>query len=81
MVVYSGGAIDTGFVQSYLEANGIKTYLKDVYMGTLQPWVVAPGGAGAIKVMVARSQFEAARRLVEAFMAEADEDLRPNFDG
>jgi hypothetical protein len=36
-------------------------------MGTLKPWYAAPGGTGAIKVLVLKADFDQAKSIVEAF--------------
>ena len=62
--VYAGSILDIGMVKSFLESNKIESYVKDEIMGTLNPWWTAPGGAGAIKLLVAESDFETAKNLV-----------------
>ena len=36
-------------------------------MGTLKPWYAAPGGTGAIKVLVLKADFDQAKSIVEAY--------------
>jgi len=54
-------------VQSILESAEIKAYLKDEIMGTLNPWWVAPGGAGAVKVVISNLDYERAKLIVEEY--------------
>ena len=36
-------------------------------MGTLNPWWVAPGGAGAVKVVISNLDYERAKLIVEEY--------------
>lgn len=65
--IYSGSPWQVGMVRSLLEDAGINTYMQDVIMGTMNPWWTAPGGAGAIKLMISENDFEQARRIVEKY--------------
>ena len=70
VIVYSGNSIDTGFVRSLLESEGIEVFLKDEAMGTLAPWYVTAAGVGAVKVVVQRKDIDAAQPIVDEFMEE-----------
>ncbi len=61
--VYSGTPWEAGMVSSLLENSGVHAFLKDEIMGTLNPWVAAPGGAGAVKVYVASHHVEKAKHI------------------
>jgi hypothetical protein len=74
IVVYAGTSIDAGFVKSLLEDAGIITFLKDEIMGSLAPWYVAPGGAGAVKVVIAKRDLDRAKSIVERFLDERFSD-------
>jgi hypothetical protein len=74
IVVYAGTSIDAGFVKGLLEDAGIITFLKDEIMGSLAPWYVAPGGAGAVKVVIAKRDLDRAKSIVEAFLDERFSD-------
>lgn len=65
--IYSGSPWQVGMVRSLLEDAGINTYMQDVIMGTMNPWWTAPGGAGAIKLMISENDFEQARSIVEKY--------------
>ncbi len=65
--IYSGDIMQAGFLKSLLENAEIKAYLKDEIMGTLNPWFASPGGAGAVKVLVAGNDAERARAIAEEF--------------
>jgi len=56
--IYSGTPWQVGMVHSLLEDAGINTYMQDVIMGTMNPWWTAPGGAGAIKLMISENDIE-----------------------
>jgi len=72
IVIHAGNAIETGFVKSLLEEYGIRTILRDEMMGMIAPYI-APGGVGAVKVLIARSDYERARAIIDEF--HDDEDL------
>ncbi len=65
--VYFGTSMDSGYVKSILEMNGIKASLKDEAMGVIAPWYVTPGGVGAVKVVVLGSQFEKAIQIMRSY--------------
>lgn len=67
VVVHAGDAIETGFVKSLLEEYGISTFLRDEMMGAIAPWYIAPGGVGAVKILIARSDYERARAIIAEF--------------
>ena len=70
IVVYAGASVDSGYLRGLLEDAGIRTYLHDEIMGTLAPWYVAPGGAGAVKVLIAKEDLDRARPVLEIFSDE-----------
>lgn len=67
VVVHAGDAIETGFVKSLLEEYGIPTFLRDEMMGAIAPWYITPGGVGAVKILIARSDYERARAIIDEF--------------
>ena len=70
VVVYAGTVIDAGFLEGLLEDAGITTFLKDEIMGTIAPWYVTAGGAGAVKVVVAKRDLDRAKPIVQKFLDE-----------
>ncbi len=65
--VYDGTAWQAGIVKSLLDDAGIEAFIKDAILGTLNPWWTAPGGAGAVKVIVAEKDALEAMKVVEEF--------------
>ena len=65
--IFAGNIFEAGMVKSLLENSGIKAYLKDEIMGTLSPWWVTPGGAGAVKVIISNLDFEKAKLIVDEY--------------
>jgi hypothetical protein len=65
--VYAGNIVDVGVVKTLLEDAGIHAYLKDEFVGMLGPWVTDAGGAGSIKVLVAKDDVEAAKSVVDKY--------------
>lgn len=68
VIVHAGNAIEAGFVKSLLEEYGIAARLRDEMMGTIAPWYVAPGGVGAVKVVVTRSDYERSKAIIAEFL-------------
>lgn len=65
--VYCGATLQAGMVKSLLENAEIEAFLKDELMGTLNSWVAAPGGAGAVGVFVSSVDYEKAKIVVDEF--------------
>ena len=65
--VFAGTPWQAGMVKTLLENSGIKAYVQDVIMGTLNPWWTAPGGAGAIRVFVSTNDYESAKVIVDEY--------------
>jgi len=66
VIIFAGNSIEAGFVKSLLEEYGIQTVLQDAMMGVIAPYI-APGGVGAVKVLIARSDYERARAIIDEF--------------
>jgi hypothetical protein len=65
--VFAGTAMQAGMVKSLLENAEIEAFLKDEFIGTLNPWYATPGGAGAVKIFVSNADFEKAKMVVEDY--------------
>jgi len=65
--VFSGTTWEAGVVKSLLENAEIQVYVKDEIRGTLAPWHVAPGGLGAVKIIVSDIDYEKALQVVTDF--------------
>lgn len=65
--VFAGNAWEVGLVRSLLENAEIEVFMKDEILGTLTPWWTAPGGAGAISVFVASTDYEKATEIISAY--------------
>lgn len=65
--VFAGTAMQASIVKSLLENAEIDVYLKDEFIGVLTPWNASPGGAGAVRVFVANSDYEKAREVVDGY--------------
>lgn len=65
--VYEGNMWQAGLLQSMLRDTGIEAVLKDQIMGNTNPWWAAPGGAGAVKVLVLSKDAPAAVAIVKDF--------------
>jgi hypothetical protein len=68
VVVFAGEAWEASLLKSLLEDNEIETFLKDEVIGTMAPWYTGAGGAEAVKVVVADTDLERARQVVEEFI-------------
>lgn len=65
--VFDGTAWQAGIVKSLLDDAGIESFIKDGILGTLNPWWTAPGGAGAVKIIVSGNKAEEAKLIVAEF--------------
>jgi hypothetical protein len=65
--VFAGNSIDAEIVRSLLEDSDIKTFLKDDNMGTIAPWHVSAGGAGAVKVIINSNDYDKAKLIIEKY--------------
>jgi hypothetical protein len=65
--VFAGTTWQARMVKSLLENSEINAFLKDEHLGTLNPWWVAAGGVGAVKVFVSSLDHEKAKFMVEEY--------------
>jgi hypothetical protein len=65
--VFSGTSIEAGIVMSMLKDAEVEAFLKDDYMGTIAPWHVSGGGAGAVKIVVSIVELEKAKVVIEDY--------------
>lgn len=65
--VFAGKAMQANMVKSLLENAEIEAYMNDEFVGTLNPWYVAPGGAGAVKVYVSSLDYSKAKIVVDEY--------------
>ena len=65
--IFAGSSIEAEMVKSLLLNAEIQAFLKDGTMGTIAPWYVSPGGAGAVKVIISETDSEKAKSIVEDF--------------
>jgi hypothetical protein len=68
--IYSG-VPSTDLLKCLLEGKGIPARLEDEFVGMIAPYAAAAGGAGAVKVIVAASDVDEARRIVEDFIKDS----------
>lgn len=67
VIVYASTPIEASIVQGLLENAGIPAFLRDDLMGTIFPWHAAPGGAGAVKVVVSSTYLSEAQQIVSQY--------------
>ncbi len=65
--VFAGNPMDAGLIKSMLLDSDIECFLQDENMGTIAPWQVSAGGAGAVKIMINSNDFEKAKLIIEQF--------------
>ena len=65
--VFDGGQWEASLVKSLLENAEIESFLKDGNMGVIEPWVVAGGGAGSVKIFISNLDYEKAREVIEQY--------------
>ena len=62
--VFAGTSIQASMVRSFLANADIDSFVVDDNMGTIAPWQVSAGGAGAVKVFVAEENMERSIELI-----------------
>lgn len=65
--VFAGSSLEAGIVRSLLKDAEVEAFLKDDYMGTIAPWHVSAGGAGAVKIVVSVVDLEKAKLIIEDY--------------
>jgi hypothetical protein len=63
-VVYSGTIVQADLLKCLLEGAGIHAMLENEFIGTIAPYVF-PGGAGAVKVLIPKSDMDQARSILK----------------
>ncbi|MEI8113147.1 MAG: DUF2007-related protein [Bacteroidia bacterium] len=66
--VFDGNDWEASMVKSLLDNAEIEAFIKDGSMGVLEPWAVAGGGAGSVKIFVSNVDFEKARQVVDDYL-------------
>ncbi len=66
--VFAGTSWQVALVQSLLKDAEIGSFTKDTVMGTMLPWFVEGGGAGAIKVFVSQENEDEAIAVVKEYL-------------
>ena len=77
-VVYSGTIVQADLLKCLLEGAGIHAVLEDEFTGMIAPYVF-PGGAGAVKVVIPKSDMDRARSIVEGFLRQGRVTKRSNL--
>lgn len=72
--VFSGTSWETGMLISLLKDNEIEAYLQDDNLGSVVPWLSVRGESGAIRVVVAKEDYERAMEVVTKFQSTLDEN-------
>ncbi len=65
--IFSATYLEAEMVKGLLENEDIQAFIKDGHMGTLAPWNVSGGGAGAVKVMISERDYEKAHKIVAEY--------------
>ena len=73
VLIYTGGNIDADLLRNILEGSGIEAFLHHDNIGTIAPFYNAPGGVGAVRLMVPRRYLDMAEPIVKDFMENSDE--------
>lgn len=67
IVIHSTDHVEAGLLKGLLENAGIAVWLRDEFIGHIAPWYAAPGGAGAVKIMVRQEDQDRARAVLLDF--------------
>lgn len=70
--VYSSSPLEAQMVNSLLQDAEIDTFIKDELMGSIAPWYVAGGGAGAVKIVINSRDYDRARAIIDQFEANKE---------
>lgn len=65
VAVATGTYSQATMIQLILENEGIKTTLKDEFLGTIAPHLASPGGAGPVKVLVLEEDLQRALEIMK----------------
>jgi hypothetical protein len=65
--IFAGTPWQAGMVKTLLEDAGIHAFMADEIIGTLNPWWTAPGGAGAIRIMISDDDEAHAKIVIENY--------------
>ena len=77
-VVYCGTIVPADPLKCLLEGVSIHAVLENEFIGMIAPYV-SPGGAGAVKVVVAKNDMDQARSIVEDFSRQMRATSKPNL--
>ena len=66
--IFSGNVIEVEMLKGLLNDAGIEAVLKDENIGSIAPWYAAPGGVGAVKLIISEADLENAKPIVEAYI-------------
>jgi hypothetical protein len=73
VVVFSGNSVEAEMIKDMLETNGVQAALKDEFMGSIAPYI-APGGIGAVKVVVRQGNLDEAKLIMKELSGETSPD-------
>lgn len=73
IIIFSGSDWQANMVKSMLEAADIRAFIKDGFMGTIAPWYVGGGGAGAVKVIILKKDIEKAKSIIQEYEQNSSE--------
>jgi hypothetical protein len=65
--VFAGSSIEAEIVKSMLQDSDIDVFLKNENMGTIAPWHVSAGGAGAVKIIINSNDYDKAKLIIEKY--------------
>lgn len=65
--IFTGNISEAGMVKNLLENDGIESFLRDEFTGTIAPWYISPGSWGSVTIVVSNKDYEKARQIVEQY--------------
>ena len=75
VIVFAGTTLNAGMIQSLLEEEGIPAFVQNELMGNIAAWQIAPGGAGAVKVLVSSLNETRAIEIINDFSLNTEEEV------
>ncbi|PWG79457.1 DUF2007-related protein [Pararcticibacter amylolyticus] len=65
--VFAGDYWEASIIKEMLEDNNIRAFFKDEILGSILPHYVAAGGAGAVKIVVSKSEEAESLKIIKEY--------------
>jgi hypothetical protein len=65
--IYTGSLFDVQMLKNLLENEGIESFLKDEFIGTIAPWYILPSVTGSVTLVISTSDYDKAQMILKQF--------------